>query len=381
MRPVGPGGRTITFGGGPPAGGAREIALFGYRIHVGDGLLDRLGEIVAEATRAHRFAIVTDSNVAPLYAARVRDALSPADADLYHVPAGESHKTRESWATLTDRMLEDGHGRDSVVVALGGGVIGDLAGFVAATYMRGIPFVQLPTTLLAMVDASVGGKTGVDTPIGKNLVGAFHQPAAVVADTAVLHTLPVAQLRAGLAEALKHGVIADARHFDDAIRAGAALGKIPGSDALADLVARSVAIKADVVARDEREGGVRKTLNFGHTLGHAIEHESGYRLLHGEAVAIGMALEAEIAERIGVAERGVAEQIRSALREMSLPANPPSDLAPPRLLAATRGDKKARGGVVEYALPRCVGAMAGADRGWGIAVPDDVVLAALEGAS
>lgn len=373
-----PTGRKVAVGGGPPAGGAHEIALFGYRIHVGEGLLASLGRIAADATRAHRYAIITDANVAVLYGARAREALSPSRTDLYHIPAGESYKTRESWAAVTDRMLEDGHGRDTVVVALGGGVIGDLAGFVAATFMRGIPFVQVPTTLLAMVDASVGGKTGVDTPVGKNLVGAFHQPAAVVADTTVLRTLPVEQLRAGMAEALKHGVIADARHFEDAQRAGAALGKSPVADDLADLVARSVAIKADVVARDEREGGVRKTLNLGHTLGHAIEHESGYALLHGEAVAIGMALEAEIAERIGVAERGVAERIRAALREVGLPIAPPTQLEPARLLAATRGDKKARRGVAEYALPARIGAMAGADRGWGIAVPDDVVLAVLE---
>ena len=373
-----PTGRKVAVGGGPPAGGVREIALFGYRIHVGDGLLASIGAIAADATRAHRYAIITDSNVAPLYAAHVREGLSASRTDLYQIPAGESYKTRDSWAALTDRMLEDGHGRDTVIVALGGGVIGDLAGFVAATFMRGVPFIQVPTTLLAMVDASVGGKTGVDTPIGKNLVGAFHQPAAVVADTAVLHTLPVEQLRAGMAEALKHGVIADERHFEDALRAGAALGRSPVPDELSGLVARSVEIKADVVARDEREGGVRKTLNLGHTLGHAIEHESGYMLLHGEAVAIGMALEAEIAERIGVAERGVADRIRGALREMALPTAPPTDLDPQRLLAATRGDKKARGGVAEYALPARIGAMAGADRGWAIAVPDDVVLAVLE---
>jgi 3-dehydroquinate synthase len=373
----------VDVGGGPPRDDAgtptaHEITLLGYRIHVAEGALDRLAAIADQATRAHRYAIVTDSNVGPFYASRVRDAFGAGRADLYEIPAGEAHKTRETWAAVTDRMLADGHGRDSTVIALGGGVVGDLAGFVAATYMRGIPCVQVPTTLLAMVDASVGGKTGVDTPAGKNLVGAFHQPAAVVADTSLLRTLPLQHLRAGFAEALKHGVIADAVHFDQVATLGADLQQPLDFAALARLVAHSVAIKASVVARDEREGGIRKTLNFGHTLGHAVEHESGYALLHGEAVAIGMALEAEAAERAGVAATGTADTIREALRALALPIVPPPSLTPERLLAATRSDKKARAGVVEYALPARIGAMAGAERGWGIPLPDAVVLAVLQ---
>jgi 3-dehydroquinate synthase len=200
------------------------------------------------------------------------------------LPAGEAHKTRDTWARATDAMLAAGCGRDTTVVALGGGVVGDLAGFVAATYLRGVPVVQVPTTLLAMLDASVGGKTAVDTPAGKNLVGAFHPPAAVLIDPALLATLPAPDLAAGAAEALKHGVIASAAHFDDvaALLPRLARGEADPA-ALARLVGDSVAVKAAVVAEDLTERGRRKTLNFGHTLGHAVEHASGYALRHGEA--------------------------------------------------------------------------------------------------
>ena len=255
-----------------------------------------------------------------------------------------------------------------------------LAGFVAATYMRGIPVVQVPTTLLAMVDASVGGKTGVDTPAGKNLVGAFHPPAAVIADPDTLGTLPPRELRAGLAEVIKHGVVADAAYF---ARVVALLPRLAADDgaaepAIADVIARSVAIKAAVVAEDEREGGIRRILNFGHTLGHAIELVSGYRLLHGEAVAIGMALEAEIAERLGVAVAGTAAAVRDALERARLATAFPHRMDAREVLEATRLDKKARGGVVQYALPARVGEMSAQGGTWSVAVPDDVVLAALE---
>jgi 3-dehydroquinate synthase len=230
-----------------------------------------------------------------------------------------------------------------------------------------------------MIDASIGGKTGVDTPAGKNLVGAFHQPAAVVADPDVLATLPREHLRAGLAEALKHGVIADAGYFEEvATNAPALLGESATSPELLErVVARSVAIKADVVRRDEREGGVRKSLNFGHTLGHAIELRSRYRMLHGEAVAVGMVLESRIAERLGVAEPGTCDRVRAGVLRAGLPDARPEDQTAQEILSATRSDKKAREGVVEYALPLRVGAMAGAERGWGVPVPDDVVLEAL----
>jgi 3-dehydroquinate synthase len=356
-----------------------EVELPTYRVLIARGALAEIGRIAAASARAHRYAIVSDESVAPLYAGRVRGALGEGRTRLYTIPAGEEQKTRATWATLTDSMLADGFGRDTAIIALGGGIVGDLAGFVAATYMRGVPYIQVPTTLLAMIDASIGGKTGVDTPAGKNLVGAFHQPAAVVADPDVLRTLPPEHLRAGLAEAIKHGVIADAAYFSDVVDAAPDIiaGSRSAAPALERVVVRSVSIKADVVKRDEREVGVRKTLNFGHTIGHAIELRSDYTMLHGEAVAVGMVLESRVAERLGIAEPGTSERVREAIERTGLPAARPANQTPDEILSATRGDKKAREGVVEYALPERIGAMAAADRGWGVAVADDIVLEVL----
>jgi 3-dehydroquinate synthase len=359
---------------------SRDVELRAYRVSVATGLLDSVGRIARERAPAHKYAVVTDDHVGPRYAARVVGSLGGADAHVLTVPAGEAHKTRATWSGLTDRLLDDGFGRDTTIIALGGGVVGDLAGFVAATFMRGVPYIQVPTTLLAMVDASIGGKTGVDTPAGKNLVGAFHQPAAVIVDPETLVTLPLEQLRAGLAEVIKHGVIADERYF---MRVVADLPRVLDRrgdgwlDVMTTLILRSVEIKADVVNRDERESGLRKTLNFGHTLGHAIELCAEYAMLHGEAVSAGMVLESELAERAGVAERGTLVRVRDAVSAAGLPTRHPSALRPSQLLAATRADKKARAGHVEYALPLRVGAMACADRGWGCVVSDELVLEVL----
>ena len=345
------------------------ITVDSYDVHVALGLLDHAGDLIRAAAPAHRYAIISDANVSPLYAHRLRDAVGAKRAELFTIPAGETHKSREQWAQLTDALLTAGFGRDTTILALGGGVIGDLAGFVAATYMRGIPFVQLPTTLLAMIDASIGGKTGVDTAAGKNLVGAFHRPRAVIADPAVLATLPLNYLRAGIAEAVKHGAIADASYYDFID------GELPSmlarstGDSMRALIVRSVEIKANIVLQDERESGVRRTLNFGHTLGHAIEAESGYHLLHGEAIAIGMVLEAQLGERLGVTVPGTAKRVRATLTRAGLPITMPGHLVAQRILAATRGDKKAREGVTEYALVSEIGrAIAG------VRAPDDTVL-------
>ena len=322
---------------------------------------------------AHRYALITDSNVGPRYAETVLGGLGPDKADLLIIPAGESNKTRDTWARLTDQMLAKGYGRDSTVIALGGGVVGDLAGFVAATFMRGIPVVQVPTTLVAMVDASIGGKTGVDTYLGKNLVGVFHFPAAVLIDPQVLATLPVRELRAGFAEIVKHGVIANDAYFREvasSVRNLLDKGG-PESDRMLSVIVQSIEIKADIVSRDEREDGLRKTLNFGHTIGHAVELVSGFSLLHGEAVAIGMALEGRLAERIGVAQAGTAEAIIEALRTAGLPTDLPRPFEKGAVLEAMRSDKKARSGKTMFALPLRIGAMAGADTGWTISVSDD----------
>ncbi|HUE95432.1 MAG TPA: 3-dehydroquinate synthase family protein, partial [Longimicrobiaceae bacterium] len=247
--------------------GAAEEAR-GYEVRIGSGLLARIGRCLEEFCPAHRYVMIADSRVAELYGERVLRAVqeSGRPAELITFPAGESHKSRETWSELSDRMLAAGVGRDAAVLALGGGVTGDLAGFVAATYLRGLPLVQLPTTLLAMIDSSVGGKTGVDTPAGKNLIGAFLQPARVIADTDTLRTLPAREVRGGLVEAIKHGAIADAAYFDW-IDAERDLLLTLDAAAMVELIRRSVEIKADVVGRDEREGGLRKVLNFGHTVG------------------------------------------------------------------------------------------------------------------
>ncbi len=363
-------------------GASQDVVLPTYRVSVAPGLIDRVGPVARERAPAHRFAIITDDQVGPRYAARVASSFGAASPpQVITVPAGEAHKTREIWGRVTDALLADGFGRDSTIIALGGGVVGDLAGFVAATFMRGIPYVQVPTTLLAMVDASIGGKTGVDTAAGKNLVGAFHQPAAVLADPQTLETLPVPHLRAGFAEVIKHGVIADEEYFarvvDDLPHA---LERRTNDwlERVTSLVLRSIEIKAAVVTRDEREAGVRKTLNFGHTLGHAIEVCSNYSMLHGEAIAAGMVLEAALAERGGIAEQGTRDRIREAVIAAGLPVARPANQRPAELLAATRGDKKSRGGVVEYALPRRIGKMAGDDRGWASPVSDELVLQVLQ---
>lgn len=350
----------------------------GYRVLVAPGLLDRTGEHVRAAAPAHRYAIVSDSNVAPRYAAHVAAQLPAGQRDILTFPAGEGSKTRATWQALTDDMLARGYGRDSVVVALGGGVVGDLAGFVAATFMRGIPVVQIPTTLLAMIDAAVGGKTGVDTPAGKNLVGAFHPPAIVLADPQTLATLDPGELRAGVAEALKHGVIADAAYFD-AVRDGAA--RLADDDPAArdpafagGVILRSVEIKARVVRADAHERGVRKTLNFGHTVGHAIELLSGFTIRHGEAVGIGMVVESRAGECAGITAPGTSAAIADALARVGLPTRRPAGPSVGAVIDAMRADKKSRGGTIEYAIPERIGVMAGAGTGHAVPLDDRLLL-------
>ncbi len=343
-------------------------------------MLADLPDLAQAACPAARYAVITDSHVATLYGeklvARCRDAT--LQVELLEFPAGEWNKTRETWARLSDRMLAAQLGRDSAVVALGGGVVGDVAGFVAATYLRGVPYIQAPTTLLAMIDSSIGGKTGVDVPAGKNLLGAFHQPRLVVADLDLLGTLPAPQLAAGIAEAVKHGAIADADYFAFLEREhDAVTTKQP--DALERLVRRSVEIKAGVVAADERETGRRAILNFGHTVAHAVEATAKFAVLHGEAVAIGMAYEARLAERLGIAAAGTADRIRRLLERYDLPLELPESATPDELLATMQLDKKARAGTVRFALPEVVGRMHADGSGWTVAAPERVVREVLSG--
>lgn len=351
-----------------------------YDVLIRPGILRDAGRLILEAAPSHRYAIISDDNVADPYAATVSDSLVDAgsEASVLVIPAGEASKTRDSWARLTDDMTGAGLGRDACVVAVGGGVVGDLAGFVAATFMRGVRFVNVPTSLLAMLDASVGGKTGVDTPAGKNLVGAFHQPSLVLIDPEVLTTLPDRDFRASLSEAIKHGVILDRDYFEwIAASRDAILGR--SSDALGRLVRRSVGIKAAVVAEDTAEAGIRAILNFGHTLGHAIEASSGYAIRHGEAIAIGMVLEARLGEATGVTEAGTSDRIAEVLDLFGLPTTV-RDIGGEAIVGATRTDKKARADTVRYALPARIGSMIeDPESGWTQPVDKAVVLRITDG--
>jgi 3-dehydroquinate synthase len=353
-----------------------------YDILIERGLLDRLPALLAGRCPAAAYAVIGDSQVAKLYGERVTGTLRAAGlpAELFTFPAGEWNKTRDTWTALCDRMLAAHIGRDAAVLAVGGGVTGDLAGFVAATYHRGIPWVQVPTTLLAMIDSSIGGKTGVDTPQGKNLLGAFHQPRLVAADPDVLATLAAPQLAAGMAEAIKHAVIADAEYFAMLERCPVPVTGGDDPAAVERVVARSVEIKAKIVAADEREAGARAALNFGHTIGHALEATSGYALLHGEAVAIGMVVEARLAEAMGVAEQGTARRIAAALERHGLPVAMSEAADADALLDAMRQDKKVRGGALRFALPSRVGALGPDTEGeWTVAVSDAQVRHTLQG--
>lgn len=349
-----------------------------YPVYCRTNAFDDFDQIVAHAASAHRYAVISDDTVAELYAERVVSRLPFGTARLFTIPPGENQKTRERWAELTDALFAWGAGRDTTVIALGGGVVGDLAGFVAATFMRGVPVIQVPTTLLAMVDASVGGKTAIDTPFGKNLVGAFHEPNAVVIDPAFLNSLPAAQWSSGLAEMIKHGVIADARYFGEMVNAlPQILDRGSATEGFDELVARSVQIKADVVAQDMREGGLRQILNFGHTIAHAVERELNYTIAHGEAVAMGMVAETRIAESIGVCARGLHQLISNAVQAAGLPPRWPDSVAIDAIIASTQSDKKTRTGTVRYALPRGIGEMERGDGSWSVPISDDVVREAL----
>ena len=324
-----------------------------YRIDIAPGLLDD-GALLASHLRGRHALIVSDSQVAPLYAQRVQAALAAARPDakiaLHVFEAGEASKTLANFSGVIDALAALGATRDACIYALGGGVVGDLAGFAAACWMRGIDVVQLPTTLLAMVDSSVGGKTAVDIAQGKNLVGAFHPPCAVIADTAALRTLPPRELRAGFAEVIKYGAIVDAP-FLDWLDADAD-GLLAGDDAvLAEAIARSCAHKAAIVERDPFERGERALLNFGHTFGHAIETEQGYGgLNHGEAVAVGMVLAARLSTLLGLADAADGERLRALLARFGLPTALPPDLDPAALVARMRLDKKAQGSGLRFVL-------------------------------
>jgi 3-dehydroquinate synthase len=317
-----------------------------YDVVVGAGLLDRLCELAPPPAHARRAVIVTNGAIRALYAERVEAELRAHGLEVHviAVPDGEDAKSLEVLGTLYHRFAGMPLNRDDLVVALGGGVVGDLAGFAAATWNRGVALLQLPTTLLAQVDAAVGGKTAINLPEGKNLVGAFHQPVAVVADTATLASLPERERRAGLGEVAKYGFIADPVVLDLlAAHPGAAVAGDP--DLLTDLVVRGVRVKGRVVAADEREAGERALLNYGHTVGHAIEALGGYAAYrHGEAVGLGMVFAARLGERLGISEPGLADRTVALLEGLGLPTGG-LRLDPSSVWDLLARDKKARDGV------------------------------------
>jgi 3-dehydroquinate synthase len=331
-----------------------ELAARPYDIWIAPGLLGRLDQFLAPLapTSIH---IVTNTVVAPLYleaAQRACGRVAPTAGCT--IEDGESAKDLQTVARVIDALVKARADRGSLVVALGGGVVGDIAGFAAAVFMRGVRVVQVPTTLLAQVDSAVGGKTGVNHPSGKNLIGAFHQPSVVVSDTALLRSLPARELSAGLAEVLKHGLLADDGYFDRTVRAMPALLALD-DDALADAIARSCQIKARIVGRDERESGERALLNLGHTFGHAIEALTGFgRWLHGEAVGCGLCLAGDLSSRLGLIGAADVGRIAEAVRSAGLPARI-EGLSRAAALEAMRGDKKTHAGRIRFIVLERIG--------------------------
>jgi 3-dehydroquinate synthase len=325
-----------------------SLAERSYPIFIGQSLLAD-GELFARHLPARDLLLVSNTTVAPLYAERVRASLSDRRIVDVRLPDGEQYKSLEYVARVLDVLVANRFGRDAVVLALGGGVIGDLAGFAAACYQRGIAFAQLPTTLLAQVDSSVGGKTGVNHPGGKNLIGAFHQPCAVFADTTTLRTLPPRELRAGLAEVVKYGLIFDLA-FLDWIEENVDNLLALDDAALAHAIHRSCELKAEVVRRDERETGDRALLNLGHTFGHAIETATGYtEWLHGEAVAAGMLIAADMSSRLGLLPLADVQRVRDLLQRIGLPVDAPK-FGAARALDYMRVDKKVQAGRIRLVL-------------------------------
>lgn len=319
-----------------------------YEVLIGSGLLQKAGEEVKKVISPCKAAIVTDSTVVDLYEETVRKSLTEAGFSVctFVFPAGEASKNMHTLSHLLEFLAKEEMTRTDLIVALGGGVTGDLAGFGAAVYLRGIPFVQIPTTFLAAIDSSVGGKTAVDLEAGKNLAGAFYQPKLVLCDTDVLQTLPEVVFADGIAEALKYGVLGDAALFE----------KIAGGDFRQDLeeiIETCVSMKRDVVEEDEFDTGKRQLLNLGHTFGHAIEQKSHFQMTHGHAVAIGMHLIAKAAEAKGIAEKGIASVIAKALEQNQLPKE--TTFSPAEVAEGTLRDKKRRGGTISFVFPKKIG--------------------------
>lgn len=349
-----------------------ELGSRSYPIYIGENLLEQQ-DLLARHIHGHLSIIVTNPTVAALYAQRVENALVKIGQKVVRVilPDGEAHKNWSTLQLIFDGLIQAGADRKSTIIALGGGVIGDMAGFAAASFMRGIPFIQIPTTLLSQVDSSVGGKTGINHPLGKNMIGAFHQPAAVIADLQTLKTLPPRELAAGLAEVVKHGAIADAAFLDWLESQVQALNACDIS-ALEFAVLRSCEIKAAVVAADEKEMGIRAHLNFGHTFGHAIEAGLGYgEWLHGEAVGCGMVIAAKLSQELGYISSSDVQRLSTIIQQLHLPIQAPL-WSTHQYLDLMAHDKKAEQGTIKYIVLEKIG-QASVQK-----VPDDVIRKVLQ---
>ena len=357
----------------------KKIVDTSYKITVGSGFLTQLPKMLQKEHPASSYVIIADSVTAKLFGKKLLATLRRAGCTsiMLSVPVGESSKSQKQKTALEETMLKAGVDRRGLVLALGGGVVGDLAGFVAATYMRGIPYIQLPTTLLAMVDSSLGGKTGIDTPQGKNLIGAFHQPKAVYADLDALESLGERELRNGLVEAAKMFMTSDAASFvfleknlDKAL--------MKNTGVLSEIISRAAAIKARVVGSDERESGERMVLNFGHTIGHALEKLSRYRIMHGQAVALGTLVEARIAQNRGRLSTGDYEAIKEILARLDVDCEMLRQFKSKHIVKATKGDKKSIGGQARCVILRKIGKVEEKDGRFVEAVSDAEVLKALK---
>ena len=325
-----------------------------YPIYIGPGLL-RNKELYSPHVKGRQVLIVTNETVAPIYLDDVKSALTDYQVDTVILPDGEKYKDLDTLNMIFDELLDRRHNRTTTLVALGGGVIGDMTGFAAATYQRGVNFIQVPTTLLSQVDSSVGGKTAVNHPLGKNMIGAFHQPQAVIADTGTLETLPLREMAAGMAEVIKYGLISDSEFYlwlQDNVA-----GLMSGDDeSLAEAIYRSCENKADVVAQDEREGGIRATLNLGHTFGHAIEAHQGYgKWLHGEAVGAGMMMAADLSKRLGYLTEKDEHDLLRLLQAAHLPVKGPKDMSCDDYISRMAVDKKVLDGALRLVLLKGIG--------------------------
>lgn len=349
-----------------------------YEIRVNSGLLEKIPGLIKNLGLKGQFVIITDSNVKPLYADKLYESMTQAGFQglLIHFEAGEIHKTRRTKEMLEDEMLSQRIGRDSFILALGGGVTGDIAGYIAATYNRGIPFIQIPTTLLAMVDSSVGGKTGVDTPYGKNLIGAFCQPAAVYADIDTLTTLEKKEILNGISEMIKHACIQDRSLFVELRDKKEKILSLE-SALIQSTVIRNVAIKAAVVEEDEKEGNKRQILNFGHTAGHAIELLTDFTLSHGECVAIGMCVAADISVMLNLLSEKEAKEIKECISGFGLPIKIPENLRADKIIEAMGLDKKSRQGKVKFVLLETIGKVHVDKGNYSVSIEEDILLKAL----